>query len=332
MSGTCSWTSYPKIWNMGHRMIKDLFLDSVIIEEKVDGSQFSFGIFNGEIKVRSKGADIYMDAPPTMFKAACETVAFLAPMLHEGWTYRAEYLSRPKHNVLAYDRVPNANLIIFDIAVGSEDYLSRHDKEQEAARLKLEVVPVLFAGKLVGFEQFMHLLNTTSILGGQKIEGVVIKNYGRFGIDGKPLMAKHVSEDFKEVHKGEWKSANPTNKDILVALTAALRTPARFAKAVQHLTEAGVLTDSPKDIGPLIKELQTDIEGEMKQEVMEKLYAWAWPHIRRGIVSGFPEWYKQQLLAKQFAPSIDIEVSNWGLGPDGSATGTDTIVIPTEQQ
>lgn len=38
-----SWHSYPKVWALGHRETKDIFVSDVIIEEKVDGSQFNFG-------------------------------------------------------------------------------------------------------------------------------------------------------------------------------------------------------------------------------------------------------------------------------------------------
>jgi hypothetical protein len=88
------------VWALGHRQISELFLDEVQIEEKVDGSQFSFGIFNGELKARSKGAELIIDAPEQMFSKAIVTVKELAPILHDGWTYRGEYLQKPKHNAL----------------------------------------------------------------------------------------------------------------------------------------------------------------------------------------------------------------------------------------
>jgi hypothetical protein len=290
---------------MGHRLVQDLLLDDVIVEEKVDGSQFSFGLIDGELKIKSKGAIIYPDAPPAMFRGAVETVLSIQDKLIPGWTYRAEVLSRPKHNVLAYDRVPQGNLILFDIAVGLEDYMLRSMKVAEAQVLGLEIVPVVYTGKVTSAEQVIALLDRTSILGGQKIEGVVVKNYSRFGIDGKPLMAKYVAEAFKEVHKGEWRKENPTNNDVVTLLVNSLRTPARWSKAVQHLREAGTLTDSPKDIGPLLHEMQKDVEEEEKQLIIERLYKWAWPHIRRGITHGFPEWYKEQLLVKQFETMRD---------------------------
>ena len=70
---TDSYHSYPKVWALGHSAIKELLFDEVTVEEKVDGSQFSFGRFNGEFKCRSKGAHIIPDAPEAMF---AEGVAF----------------------------------------------------------------------------------------------------------------------------------------------------------------------------------------------------------------------------------------------------------------
>jgi len=40
-----SWGHYCQIYNLGHRAIADLLRGPVIIEEKIDGSQFSFGLF-----------------------------------------------------------------------------------------------------------------------------------------------------------------------------------------------------------------------------------------------------------------------------------------------
>jgi len=34
--------SYPKIYNLGHRAVREIFEEAVIFQEKVDGSQISF--------------------------------------------------------------------------------------------------------------------------------------------------------------------------------------------------------------------------------------------------------------------------------------------------
>ncbi len=297
-----SWHAYPSIFALGHRVLKELLDDPVIVEEKVDGSQFSFGYVDGEIRCKSKGKEIDFNAPEKMFNLAIQAVLDLAikDQLTPGWTYRAEYLQKPKHNALAYDRVPTNHLMVFDINTGHEEYLDYGAKKAECERLGLEVVPLLYSGVISDSSFVLSMLDRVSVLGGQKIEGVVIKNYAKFGPDKKVLIGKFVSEAFKEIHAAEWKNTNPTNNDVIDTLTSMLRTPARWNKAIQHLKEGGILDNSPKDIGHLIKETQQDIEKEATDLIKDKLFEWAMPQIRRGVVKGLPEWYKEELLKGQF--------------------------------
>lgn len=299
-----SWHSYPKVFALGHRVLAPLLSDPVTVEEKIDGSQFSFGVFDGELKCRSKGCPLNILAPEKMFEKAIETAQGLVPLLHDGWTYRGEYLTKPCHNTLAYERKPNNYIIGFDINTGHETYLGYDDKKAEFSRIGLECVPLLFSGSLSEMSKFRELLETVSILGGQKIEGVVIKNYSRFGPDGHALMGKFVSEEFKEVNSGSWREKNPGQGDIVLRLIEEYKTPARWAKTVQHLKESGKLENSPRDIGPLIKEVATDIEAECAGEIKDKLFAWAWSDIRRGISGGLPQWYKEQLVKSQFTEGL----------------------------
>lgn len=298
-----SWHSYPSIFSLGHRSVADLLTVPVNVEEKVDGSQFSFGVTEeGEIKVRSKGCVMIADAPEKMFSAAVATVKEIAPILHPGWTYRGEYLAKPKHNTLAYSRIPAKHIIIFDINDGHESYLPYKAKRDEAARLGLEAVALVYSGMVLDVATFRGFMDRESALGGQKVEGVVVKpsEYGLFGADKKVLIGKFVSEAFKEIHGGEWRKENPTPADIIDQIALDLKTPARWNKAIQHLTEAGTIEGSPRDIGALIKEVPADIEKECIDEIKERLYRFAWPHIRRKVVAGLPEWYKDELLKRQF--------------------------------
>lgn len=293
-----SWHSYPSAKALGHGMIKEILFDPVIVEEKIDGSQFSFGRFGGELKCRSKGAQLNLFAPEKMFAAGIAVVNGLD--LRDGWTYRAEYLQKPKHNVLAYDRIPKNHIILFDINPAHEQYLSWEEKNAEAVRLGIECVPLLYSGMIEDPAIVRELLDRVSVLGGQKLEGVVVKNYKRFTMDGKVQMGKFVSEAFKEVHNTSWKEENPGQKDIIERLIHEYRTPARWSKAVQHLREEGKITDEPKDIGLLFKEVGSDVRRECEVEIKQKLFDWAWANISRGITAGMPQWYKEELLKKQF--------------------------------
>lgn len=294
-----SWHSYPKVYALGHKAISPLLDRPVLIEEKIDGSQFSFGRFGGELKVRSRGKEMIPSAPEKMFSKAVEVVNGLN--LRDGWTYRAEYLQKPKHNVLAYDRIPRKHLIIFDINDGHESYLPYEEKAIEAERLGLEWVPaILEDARIKESAEFLDLLKRVSVLGGQKIEGVVLKRYDLFGSDGKAMMGKYVSESFKEVHQQDWRKQNPGGKDIVQLLIEKYRTPARWNKAIQHLRERESLLDEPADIGPLLVEIEKDFGEECKDEIMRALWKWARPKLVRGVRAGFPEYYKEHLLDKQF--------------------------------
>jgi hypothetical protein len=300
-----SWHSYPKVFALGHGAIKDLLLDDVVVQEKVDGSQFSFGKFindagEEEIRCRSKGAQLNILAPEKMFTTAVAAVLARKDKLHLGWTYRGEVLAKPKHNTLAYERTPKDHIILFDIGVGRETYMLPDQVTVFAQEIGLEYVPVFHQGKIETLDFFRTLLDHTSVLGAQKIEGVVVKNYKRFSIDGHVMMGKFVSETFKEVHGTEWKKTAPKSGDILEVLCAKYKHPARWTKAIQRLRDAGVLTQSPKDIGPLIHATQGDVLAECEDEIKDALFKWAWPHVERKCVAGLPEFYKEELLKQQF--------------------------------
>lgn len=297
---TDSWHSYPKVWAMGHPNVANLFSGDVLIEEKIDGSQFSFGIFDGELKVRSRGAVMAVDFPEKMFAEAVEYVKSIADKLEDGWTYRGEYLRKPKHNTLCYGRIPQNHIMLFDINTGLETYASAVEKAAIAASIGLECVPVLYEGRVESVEQLKGHLDRESVLGGCNVEGVVAKNYAMFGRDGKALMGKYVSEAFKEKHNKEWKASNPGKNDVVQSVIEDFRTEARWRKAVQHLAERGELQNAPQDIGSLMKEIHADFDAECAEEVKDKLYRWAAPKIKRGLCAGFPEWYKSELLKSQF--------------------------------
>lgn len=293
--------SYPKVRNLGHREIKDILDGPVLVEEKVDGSQFSFGIVDGELQCRSKKQQILLDAPPNLFAEGVAAVQNVEHLLTPGWVYRAEYLQKPKHNAIAYERIPRNHVVIFDICDGLESYLNGGDKAAEAGRLGFEVVPTFYYGLVESMEQLIELLQTTSFLGEKKLEGVVLKRYDRFTVDGKAMMGKFVSEEFKERNSKNWKKNNPGTNDVVQLLISELKTEARWQKAVQHLRDEGVLVDEPKDIGGLMKAVGKDVLEEEVDFIKERLFKYAWPKIQRGVTAGLPQWYKEQLAATAFA-------------------------------
>jgi len=287
--------SYSSPLNLGHKHLDHLFDGPVVVQEKIDGSQFSFGALNGELRCRSRRMPIELEAPG-MFSKAVEVVKSLHEknLLIDGWTYRGEYLSKPKHNTLPYDRVPNGHIILFDIDAGYEDYLSPEMLTSSACALDLESVPTWLIEKQPTLDEINIWLEEPSILGGM-MEGIVIKNYAQLGADHKTLMGKYVSSIFKESHSKDWKKRNAGKTDIMMQLVEMYLSQARWQKSVQHRDEAGDLLHAPQDIGPLLRDIQEDIKTECADEIKTILFNHYWKDLSRKLTQGFPEWYKEKL-------------------------------------
>lgn len=285
-------SSYPSIYALGHRAVTQILEGSVVVQEKVDGSQFSFGVSGGVLKVRSKKMDVDIEHPVGMFQEGVATVLRIKDQLQDGWIYRGEYLRSPHHNVLAYGRIPKGHVILFDVLIGMETYLPPEGLASEAERLGLESVPLFHNGTIENVEQFKPFLERESVLGGTIVEGIVIKNYDQFTPDKKIAIGKIVRDGFKEKANQTWKEQKPP---FFSSLVGEYRTEARWQKAVQHLEEQGLLSHEPKDIGPLVREVQSDVILEYGDEIKERIFAHFRKEIEKGVVVGLPEWYKARL-------------------------------------
>jgi len=304
-----SWHSYPKIYAVGHAAVSEILHRDVVVEEKCDGSQFSFGAFPAEsgegvvLRTRSKGRDFDPEKPDDMFVAATATARdlFAAGVLTLGWTYRAEALKGHGHNVLKYDRPPHGGLVLFDVNPAFEAYLSYDEKAAEAARLGLEVVPALARGRVSIGQIERELHKIPPLLGGAFLEGVVLKPVEPYyGLDGKALIAKLVRDDFKEDHAKKWGegSKQPGRGSVVDRLVARFAVNARYEKAFQHLRDEGMLVNAMQDIPALIAEVKRDLLDEYGDELREALFAEFHNDVARGVASRVPVWYKAKLADK----------------------------------
>lgn len=300
-------TGFGKVHAVGHRYTQGLLDEPVEVTEKLDGSQFSFGVVNGELHMRSKRAVIYTVNAPKMFVPAVCTakVLFEQGQLREGYIYRGEAFQSANHNALRYNRPPQNSIALYgvDRAGGGHDYLQHAELTEIAEELGLEAVPLLYSGMVNDLKTLDDLLEKESMLGGAKIEGVVLcrRDTPFFGPDGKPIRAKYVSEAFKETNEKAWRKKNPKKADILETIRARYAVPARWQKAVQTLAEEGKLQGAPQDIGLLIKAVKEDIKEECEEDIKDMLFASFIGDILRGSTRGLPEWYKRQLAEQEFA-------------------------------
>ena len=289
--------AYPKVWHLGHKNVIGMANSPVIVQEKYDGSQFSFmRTEDGDLVFKSRRIVLDNDNPGDLFLKTVQHLQANEQDIVVNWIYRGEAFKSNKHNTKKYDRVPDGHLVLFDIEKEHHTFMTPFSVASESHLLGVEHAALLVTlreGEGVMQEYLDELLDTESSLGGGKVEGVVFKNYKEQTWLGEPMFAKFVSEEFKESHKQnlDWKQG----KDLYHALGSQFATEARWRKSVQRLRDDGKLEDSPRDIGILLKELSTDLLYEYGDELKKRVWSAAWKRISKAANAGFPEWYKREL-------------------------------------
>lgn len=296
--------AFPKIHALGSRENHGIFNEEVEITEKLDGSAVAFGVIDGKLHIRSKSREIDIDNPDKMFALGVGIIKdrYAAGLLVEGYIYYGEYLRDRRHNVLMYARAPVGQIALYGLT-GMDGVAHSYELiKNQADYLSLDVVELLFKGQTGDQDTLASLLTQSSALGGAQIEGIVVKNYNKAHL----MMGKYVNEKFKEISGGT-RGPKILGQTRFESYKATFKTTARWHKAVQHLRDQGLLQDSPKDIGALLKELNLDITAEESYNIKE----WLWDEFGKQILKaageGFPQWYKEQLL-KQSTDEIGADL------------------------
>ncbi len=214
---------YGKVWHLNHREAAALRGKQVVVQEKLDGSQFSFGVIDGRLVCRSKNVEIMPGNVQKLFSVAVAHVERIYDetpwLLSEGWVFRGEAFHRPRHNALEYKRMPAGGIVLYDVET-SKGHVCEGSLDEIAEMLGVDKAPAHFEGTFedgVNQEAIAHWLSCDSVLGGL-IEGVVIKARDHYDSKDKMLKAKFVREGFKEINKGAQRRANPSSKDVIERL------------------------------------------------------------------------------------------------------------------
>jgi hypothetical protein len=285
ISDTKGIPAYPKIYNHYTPEGKQVLASGgkFMVQEKIDGSQFSFGLVDGEVVCRSKG--VVLDRNGGQFSKAVEHVHSIKQNLVPGRIYRGEYLRSKKHNVITYACEPHGNIVLFDVQLPVTDYDTgvttykwvRDDYSIEGIAWALDVdfAPYIIVDAKDAWKTewdastyFKELAQNWMPRLGGKVEGFVIKpvepvtdKYGR------TLFCKYVTDEFREVHSdGKAKSPHkeyPTIAELAHNIGADMCTEARFAKTVQAMRDLGVEFPNNKNIGRAVNHFVEDawLEG-----------------------------------------------------------------------
>ena len=282
-----------------------LFEEGVEITEKLDGSQFRWGIVDGKLECHSKGKKLSLLNCDAIFKPAVKHINGIKHKLLNHYNYYGETLAKSRHNVLTYKNVPENHIALFAIRdLDNDIFLTHEEVALVADSLDIDCVKLLYNGKLsqeeiVNKDEFLEkFVDNESQLGGTNMEGCVIKNFSRgmhAGGHDIPyfMQAKYVADQFRERAKLPKNKQSPQAK--WEAVINSYCTEARWDKGIQHLKEEGVLKNSPKDIGVIIKEIYRDITEESKEEILDYLWKTFGNDLLKRSVSGFAPYYLKKL-------------------------------------
>ena len=303
---------YPKVLTLGSYQTERALIGPVAIQEKIDGSQFRFWITpTGDVEYGSHHRQIHIGENYGMFKEAIEhlesikdkVIKFQFPAY-----FFCEYLAKPKQNCLKYNRVPRNNLILFDAYINNKWIPYFDGLEDLAYHFDIERIPQFDFGETT-VDGLREYFTRESILGGEKIEGVVVKNYNEdimVGGNLRPLFVKLVRSEFKERNSGE----HAGHKQTLEEWMGGFKTEARWQKAIQTLQEEGKIEISPRDIGPLFVQVHKDISEEEKGNISHYLYRHFIGEILRRSTAGLAEWYKEKLVKEMFENGKQEEIKS----------------------
>ena len=274
----------------------------VVIQEKLDGSQFSFSMgADSSVSYRSKRKAFNKDNANDLFQPAVSWIEQNKSLLDVGTVYRGEALARPRHNHLTYKNPPAEGFVLF----GTDG--------DRGFNVRLPFVDTYYSGfpegntKAERYEWLESFLGRESMLGGCRAEGVVVKsldseNPMRHEKSGDELFVKLVRPDFQESNKiGKNMKVKFDQDDILAQIGGSFATDARFMKAVSRLEEEGELSFTNSDIGKLLKELNLDFEEENAEQCKQLLWNWGRKAILRNSNHEFAKWYQSYLKERMFA-------------------------------
>lgn len=277
--------SYPILYNLSRGEIKNILQEDVVVQEKIDGSHFSFKREGDNVIFRTRFQYLDIDKDGRVRNSDCQhfqlgvnSILAIRNDLPNGVTYRGEFLFDFQHNVLAYASVPNGNIILFDIDKGEQCYLPPSAVEAEAKRLGLDAVRTYYQGRL-GNKDINSLikdwLSRIPILGGAFIEGVVIKAYKKIESDGRVFMGKILSKRYLRKRDAK-KSPSPhiTTWDAKTPCNCCYKHPLRISWSKDMVgfdCSCGTYTEMPKEVfNALRQEIINDYLEKQKQKCQKR--------------------------------------------------------------
>ena len=231
--------------------------DHIIVEEKIDGANFSFRYDAEKDQICSFSRRVELHPKNTLFGAWEWSQKLdkkkIAEVLGNNLIMFAEWLA--PHTVKYPDK-KYFNAYCFDIMnAETEQYLPQEQVNKVVQDLGLSYVPVFYDGPFTSWEALASLVGRTE-LGGEYGEGIVIKNMTRLNDPDENFQfyVKIVGEAFKEKKAiGGWGMKmldRKHEKSVEQELTESVVTTARVRKLILKMVDEQELSINWKELDP----------------------------------------------------------------------------------
>lgn len=252
--------------------------DRVVVQEKIDGANFSIRYDESDGTVKSFSRNRILDHLNNL-RGAWEWSQTLDPakvrdvlgsnlILFMEWLipHTVQYPQERYRNAYCYD--------IYDTE--TQEYMPQEFVKEKVDQLGLTYVPVFYDGEFISWEHLMEFVGKTE-LGGDYGEGIVVKNQTRLNDPNTrlPFYTKIVADKFCETKAH--KSSKPVDPDQLIErervqeVTNSIVTEARVRKLLHKLVDDGVIPADwcEQDMSVIAKNLSKNIYYDCVKEEPE---------------------------------------------------------------
>lgn len=284
---------YTDVVRLGHKTTIGVLNvgDHITITEKLDGANASFILSEDGVDCFSRNTPVNEENTLRGYYGWIqEKIVPIKDKLNPKYRYYGEWLVSHK---ISYKPEYYGNFYLFNVydeELG--EYLEDTIMFQEAAKIGIKTVPLIYAGGYISFEHLMSFVGKSDMALNYG-EGIVVKNVGYKDRYGHQMFVKLVHEAFAEVQKQK----TPKDPSIVTKEKEFVNTylnVARVDKLIHKLVDEGVLEEGfgIEDMGLILRNLGGKVFDDLIKEEVDYL----------------PEKYDEKLIRKSIGSKLPLLV------------------------
>jgi hypothetical protein len=262
--------------------------DHVIIQEKINGSQFTIFKKDGELHFYNRNKEVGPKGDP--YVNAYLSLQKKKDFFQTGLFYHGEAMKTTKTNNASYKRMPRYYWIVYEIQREDGSLLTPDEMTATLLHTGIETTQVLYdSHKNISLQPLQEIIDQImvqiesdiieSCLGGIP-EGIVIKVL-KGTTNSRFKQVRSVFAEMSQVKRD--KIEQVSDIDFIKEIGEIYNTNGRREKAVQHMKEKGKYNEKNvnANIGQMVHELDDDLLKEAEEDIKNILFVRFFPEISK---------------------------------------------------